>query len=127
MVGRRSERSETKRETRQLSQFFFFGTGNPEITKARNISSPPRARWRTIDSPPSVQAKIAAKTGSSAKISDTRSADLIFWAAIWITKAESVGKSARNSIIQKASVDTISNGRENINADKILKKPTNKN
>ena len=52
--------------------------GRPEMTRARNINSPPMAPCSTNFSPPIVQAKAPAKTGSRAKISETLSGDVIF-------------------------------------------------
>ena len=110
-----------------IFDYFFLGVGNPEITNARKINNPPKARCAIIFSPPIVQANIAAKTGSSAKINDTRNGDLIFCAVIWITNADKVGKRARNNIIHSALDVTISNGRENSKAVITLKIPTIRN
>jgi hypothetical protein len=65
------------------------------------MNNPPIAPRVVKSSPPSVQAKAAAKTGSVAKINDTRNGEVCRCANIWITNAERVGKSARKMIVHQ--------------------------
>jgi hypothetical protein len=72
---------------------------------------PPSARPGTKRSPPIVQAKSAAKTGSSEKMRLTFTGAVNFCAHIWMKKAESVGTAARKAMVRAAGSPVTASGR----------------